>query len=67
MKLYNTMKQMLPVAESCGNITDVCSSENWIGKYDRVKITGTTYDGRKFEMTLEIEVKEENNDAEELE
>ena len=63
MKLYNTMKQMLPVAESCGNITDVCSSENWIGQYDRVQINGTTYDGRKFVLTLEIDVKEGENDG----
>ena len=63
MKLCNTMKQMLSVAETFGDVTDVGSSENWIGKYDRVNITGTTYDGRKFELTLEIEVKEGEDDG----
>ena len=59
MSLYYTMKQMLPVAESVGNIKDVYMAENWIGFKDRVSISGKTIDGRKFELTLEIDATEE--------
>lgn len=59
MSLYYLMKQMLPVAETVGNIKDVGMTENWIGRTDRVSISGKTIDGRKFEMTLEIETAEE--------
>ena len=59
MSLYYMMKQMLPVAENVGNINDVGMSENWIGLKDRVAISGKTIDGRKFELILEIDTKEE--------
>ena len=59
MSLYYTMKQMLPVAESVGDIKDVGMTENWIGLKDRVSISGKTIDGRKFELVLEIDTKEE--------
>lgn len=59
MSLYYTMKQMLPVAESVGDIKDVGMTENWIGLKDRVAISGKTIDGRKFELVLEIDTKEE--------
>ena len=59
MSLYYTMKQMLPVAESVGNVKEVGMTENWIGLKDRVSISGKTVDGRKFELTLEIDTQEE--------
>ena len=59
MSLYYTMKQMLPVAESVGDVKEVCMTENWIGLKDRVAISGKTIDGRKFELVLEIDTKEE--------
>ena len=59
MSLYYTMKQMLPVAESVGDIKDVGMTENWIGLKDRVSISGKTIDGRKFELVMEIDTKEE--------
>ena len=59
MSLYYTMKKMLPVAESVGDIKDVGMTENWIGLKDRVSISGKTIDGRKFELVLEIDTKEE--------
>ena len=59
MSLYYTMKKMLPVAESVGDIKDVGMTENWIGLKDRVAISGKTIDGRKFELVLEIDTKEE--------
>ena len=59
MSLYYTMKQMLPVAESVGDIKDVGMTENWIGLKDRVAISGKTIDGRKFELVMEIDTKEE--------
>lgn len=59
MSLYYTMKQMLPVAESVGDIKDVGMTENWIGLKDRIAISGKTIDGRKFELVLEIDTKEE--------
>ena len=59
MSLYYNMKQMLPVAESVGDIKEVGMTENWIGLKDRVSISGKTVDGRKFELTLEIDTQEE--------
>ena len=59
MSLYYTMKQMLPVAEGIGNVKEVGMTENWIGLKDRVAISGKTVDGRKFELVLEIDTKEE--------
>ena len=59
MSLYYTMKQMLPVAEGIGNVKEVGMTENWIGLKDRVSISGKTIDGRKFELVLEIDAKEE--------
>lgn len=59
MSLYYTMKQMLPVAESVGDIKDVGMTENWIGLKDRIAISGKTIDGRKFELVMEIDTKEE--------
>ena len=59
MSLYYTMKQMLPVAETVGNVKDVGMTENWIGLKDRVAISGNTIDGRKFELVLEIDITEE--------
>lgn len=59
MSLYYMMKQMLPVAESVGDIKDVGMTENWIGLKDRVAISGKTLDGRKFELVLEIDTNEE--------
>ena len=59
MSLYYTMKQMLPVAEGVGNVKEVGMTENWIGLKDRVAISGKTVDGRKFELVLEIDTKEE--------
>ena len=59
MSLYYTMKQMLPVAESVGNVKEVGMTENWIGLKDRVAISGKTIDGRKFELVLEIDTQEE--------
>ena len=59
MSLYYMMKQMLPVAEGVGNVKEVGMTENWIGLKDRVAISGKTVDGRKFELTLEIDTQEE--------
>ena len=59
MSLYYMMKQMLPVAEAVGNVKEVGMTENWIGLKDRVAISGKTIDGRKFELVLEIDTKEE--------
>ena len=59
MNLYSNMKQMLTVAESVGYVKGVGMTENWIGLKDRVAISGKTIDGRKFELVLEIDTKEE--------
>lgn len=59
MSLYYTMKQMLLVAESVGDIKDVGMTENWIGLKGRIDISGKTIDGRKFELVLEIDTKKE--------
>ena len=59
MSLYYNMKQMLNVAETVGDVKEVGMTENWIGLKDRVAISGKTIDGRKFELTLEIDATEE--------
>ena len=62
--LYIIMKQMLPAAEVAGEVHEVSMDENWIGMgRDRVHIQGVTNDGRKFDLTLEIENKEDQEDA----
>ena len=62
--LYIILKNMMPAAEVAGNILEVSMDENWIGMgMDRVRIQGKTNDGRKFELTMEIENKEEQEDA----
>ena len=60
-KMYNYMRRMMGVAETVGDITGVDMGE-WLDKYDRISIRGTTNDGQKFEMTLEIH-KEVEQDA----
>ena len=60
-KMYNYMRRMMGVAETVGDITGVDMGE-WLDKYDRISLRGTTPDGQKFEMTLEI-TKEVNQDA----
>ena len=53
--LYIILKKMMPVAETAGEIHEFSMDENWIGMgTDRVYISGKTYDGRKFDLTLEI-------------
>lgn len=61
-KMYNYMRRMMGVAETVGDITGVDMGE-WLDKYDRISIRGTTNDGQKFEMTLEIhkEVEQDGN------
>lgn len=54
--LYIILKNMMPAAEVAGEIHEVSMDENWIGMgRDRVSIEGVTNDGRKFELTMEIE------------
>lgn len=54
--LYIILKHMMPAAETAGEIHEVSMDENWIGMgTDRVHISGKTHDGRKFNMTMEIE------------
>ena len=60
-KMYNHMRRMMGVAETVGDITGVDMGE-WLDKYDRISLRGTTSDGQKFEMTLEI-TKEVEQDA----
>lgn len=62
--LYIILKRMMPAAEVAGEIHEVSMDENWIGMgTDRVHISGKTHDGRKFGLTMEIEAKEEEEDA----
>ena len=62
--LYIILKQMMPAAEGAGELHEVSMDENWIGMGpDRIHIQGKTNDGRKFELTMEIENKEVQEDA----
>ena len=65
MKMTYQMKLLLNIAEAIGEIEEVYMGD-WVGKYERINITGKTPDGKNFTMTLEID-KEVEQDAEELE
>ena len=60
-KMYNFMRRMMGIAETVGDVTDIDMGE-WLEKYDRISMRGTTPEGKKFEMTLEIS-KEVEQDA----
>lgn len=54
--MYDFFKLLQPVAEEIGTVTS-CSCKLWDRKYyssDEIKITGTTNDGRPFELVLEV-------------
>ena len=54
------LRKMLSLTEDIGVIDEVYMGD-WVGKYDRINVTGKTQDGRDFTLTLEIdkEVKED--------
>ena len=52
-KMYNFMRRMMGIAETVGDVTEIDMGE-WLEKYDRISLRGTTPEGQKFEMTLEI-------------
>ena len=60
-KMYNFMRRMMGIAETVGDVTDIDMGV-WLEKYDRISLRGTTPEGQKFEMTLEIN-KEVEQDA----
>ena len=60
-KMYNFMRRMMGIAETVGDVTEIDMGE-WLEKYDRISLRGTTPEGQKFEMTLEIN-KEVEQDA----
>lgn len=47
-------RQVLGTAENVGSIEEI-SQGDWIGKFERIYITGKTHDGRDFTLSLEIE------------
>ena len=54
MSMINRLRKMLVLAEEVGKIDEVYKGD-WVGKYDRINITGKTPDGRDFTITLEID------------
>ena len=60
-KMYNFMRRMMGIAETVGDVTEIDMGE-WLDKYDRISLRGTTPEGQKFEMILEIN-KEVEQDA----
>ena len=60
-KMYSHMKRMMTVAENVGDITGIDMGE-WLDKYDRISFAGTTPEGLKFELNLQIN-KEVEQDA----
>lgn len=61
MCMINRLRKMLLLAEDIGVIDEVYKGD-WVGKYDRINVTGKTQDGREFTLTLEID-KEVKQDA----
>lgn len=57
--MYDHLKSLLPVAEQFGDITDVHCSKGCDVWGSRVKISGETATGKRFELELTVrEVKE---------
>lgn len=54
MDLYNALKKMMPVAEALGKVNEAHMGE-WVCNQDHISLRGATTDGRKFELTLEID------------
>ena len=60
-EMYGHLKRMMATAECVGLVSEV-NMGVWLGTHNRISIDGKTADGRKFEMTLEVE-KEAKQDA----
>ena len=60
-KMYNFMRRMMGIAETVGDVTEI-NMGVWLESYDRISLRGTTPEGQKFEMYLEIN-KEVEQDA----
>ena len=61
MDLYNALKKLLPVAEDIGKVNEAHMGD-WVGDQDHISLRGETPNGRKYELTLEID-KEVKTDA----
>lgn len=61
MDLYNSLKKMMPVAEALGKVHEAHMGE-WVCNQEHISLRGVTADGRKFELSLEID-KEGEQDA----
>ena len=61
MDLYNALKKMMPLAEDLGKVHEAHMGD-WISDMDHISLKGVTPDGRKYELSLEID-KEDMPDA----
>ena len=60
-KIHKYLRSVLNVAENVGEVDEIHQGD-WLGKAERIDISGKTQDGREFTLTLEIE-KEAKQDA----
>ncbi len=52
--MYKYLRRIMGIAESIGNPTTVDLGD-WVSGKERILISGTMEDGRKFEMELTVE------------
>lgn len=53
-KIHKYLRSVLNVAENVGEVDEIHQGD-WLGKAERIDISGNTQDGREFTLTLEIE------------
>lgn len=58
--MYKHLKSMIGAAESVGNIKSVRQTEEDRFYGNEIKITGTTEDGKEFELELTIREKKDD-------
>lgn len=60
--MYQNLRVLLNVADTIGDVDDVRMDNNWLPGKDHITISGTTKEGDKFSLDLEIVRKEVSDD-----
>lgn len=59
--LYGILKHMMCVADVVGGVDSLDMGE-WSDTTDRIAIRGVTFEGKPYEMTLEVTREEDEHD-----
>ena len=52
--LYGILKLVMGVAEELGEV-DSLDMGDWIGNKERIAVSGVTFEGKPYELILEVE------------